>query len=496
MEQVKSALNRNEKLNNTWESFENGFEDQWKRSQVINRRYGDAAPNRNEYLEAQAAAEAQEVKITKAMQEWQKRGTHLEYHKKLTCTEDDHPPVTKTVRITVPAHISKKLMLEPVTNKPMSEEMMKVMLTKTEETQVGGALFQPKNRHYWLGILDYHTRAARWQRLGGVDFLLRRTKQQEAVVPRERPPEEREILAKEIQSLLEKGVYEEVPETEAEEEIFRQYVKSGQWDEEFRKSRLKVKCLNPPGGANRSSTPKHKKSNSLIEFGSDLGMKQKQKRAKREAKKNTKRDQEVGQEEALGLRAQIFYSDLWLKMEGEKARALANLKGSGANKHVRTTTTKQDGVRDLKAIIFVGARFSKWDLRKAFFQVLLQQRLRGMVRTMVQLRRKGVWKWIRLQNTGLSQGLASSPEIITKLFADILRVLRVMGFKCLIKVDDLIAVHPEKIETAMMEAYVITQVLIKLGAVVSGEKCSFPDCLQMTARGSDEADRKHGGSLK
>jgi hypothetical protein len=52
-------------------------------------------------------------------------------------------------------------------------------------------------------------------------------------------------------------------------------------------------------------------------------------------------------------------------------------------------------------------------------------------------------------------------------------VLRVLGFKCLIKVDDLIAVHPAKIETAMMEAYVITQVLIKLGAVVSGEKCDL-----------------------
>jgi len=347
------------------------------------------------------------------------------------------------------------------------------MLKDTESKKVGGALFNNNDRPYWLAILPHHCRAARWQRMGGADFLLRRVKQQSATRPKERDPEERETLATEIASLMEQGVYEEVPQTLEEEEKFREYVKSGQWDAQFRQSRLKARSSNPRGAEIRYSSHKSKKSNSLIQFGSDLGVAVKNKREKRERQQRTKRDTEVQHEANSGLQAQIFYSELWLKVEADKARALADLKHSGANKHARTTKTKQEGVRDLKSLITPGCRFSKWDLRKAFFQILLQARLRSMLRTWVQLRRKGKWGWVRIQNTGLSQGLATSPEIITKLFADVLRVLRQLGIKCLIKVDDLIAVLPEAVEEAMMQTYVITVVLVKLGAVVSSEKCDL-----------------------
>ena len=57
----------------------------------------------------------------------------------------------------------------------------------------------------------------------------------------------------------------------------------------------------------------------------------------------------------------------------------------------------------------------------------------------------GRWRLRRLQYKTLSMGLTVAPEIATKLFSDVLKVLRELSFKVAIKVDDLIAAdadHP------------------------------------------------------
>jgi hypothetical protein len=471
---IQNCLNRGENSELTWESFERGFEKSWIKSQEINRKFGDSLPDYSEYMNSQQMAKNQEKKMKKARRNWKEKSKHPQYHNHMCCSEEDHLPVSRVVKITVPQNIAEKLHLKPVVNRKMSAEILTRMLEGTEKKTIGGALFDPRVKPYWLSILPYHCRAARWQRIGGADFLLRKVRQQPAVIPKEKGKEERELLESVIQPLMDQNVYEEVPQTLEEEEAHREYVRSGQWEIDLKKSRLSVVSTKTQQRASKSSTSKSKESNSnLIAFGSDLGKKEKRKREKKTTAMVNKRDMQVEQEQQAGVVAQIFYSEIWAKMEGEKARALADLKNSGGNKHTRPTKTKQDGVRDLKALVFPGCRFSLWDLRKAFFQVLLQARLRTMLRTWVQLRRKGAWKWVRIQNTGLSQGLAPSPEIITKLFADVLRVLRSMGFKCLIKVDDLVAVLPENIHDAMVQQYVISVVLIKLGAVVSGEKCDL-----------------------
>jgi hypothetical protein len=273
--------------------------------------------------------------------------------------------------------------------------------------------------------------------------------------------EEREAIAKEIEVLLAMGVYQPVPQTPQEEETQRDRVRSGQWDIDQKESRSTTSGRPPT--ALRSP-----KSGSAANLYAD---------SRRKWEADHKADDQCAGETHVDLQAQIFYSDVFLKQEELKRRVLHDLKRSGANPHARQNTVKQDGVKALKGQISDGDRFVLFDLRKAFFQVLILARLRAMLRTMVALRtRKGSdweWTWVRLQYMTLSQGLCVAPEIMTKLMADVLRVFRKLGFRVLIKIDDLVAILPSDLKTAMAQAFTIMTVLCKLGAVFSAEKCEF-----------------------
>ena len=151
-----------------------------------------------------------------------------------------------------------------------------------------------------------------------------------------------------------------------------------------------------------------------------LTSKQDVRRSQRRARQGKDAESQLDAEATVGLRAQIFYRDIFLKSEGEKKWVLHDLKTSKANAHPRRNSVKQDGVNDLKGIVEPGDRFALWDLRKMFFQAAVQQRLRGMLRTKVRLRSDGEWQVQRLQNATMSMGLTVAPEIATKLFADVL----------------------------------------------------------------------------
>ena len=180
------------------------------------------------------------------------------------------------------------------------------------------------------------------------------------------------------------------------------------------------------------------------------------------------------EEETVTLRAQVFYSEIFLKQEKDKRRVLHDLKLSGANNHVRQNAVKQEGVAVLKSMIRPGGRFAMWGLPKAFFQVTVQQHMRPMLRTVVMLPSPtGEWQPRRLQNATLSMGLRVAPEIMTKMFVPILNLLRQLGMRVAMKVDDLVAVLPHAVDQAMMQTAVITQLLVKLGAVMSPNKCEF-----------------------
>ena len=85
----------------------------------------------------------------------------------------------------------------------------------------------------------------------------------------------------------------------------------------------------------------------------------------------------------------------------------------------------------------------------------------------------GEWQPRRLQNATLSMGLRVAPEIMTKMFVPILNLLRQLGMRVAMKVGDLVAVLPNAFDQAMMQTAVITQLLVKLGAVMSPNKCEF-----------------------
>jgi hypothetical protein len=394
----------------------------------------------------------------------ERRRSHPQWHSHLCCTEADHPAELETLEVTIPDMWAKTLKWRNLRGNRkvrMSAAILTKMVKDTERRQVGGALFSQPD--YWCSIMP-NTRSARWQRMGGVDFRLRRVRQQPApceATKQMRPIEERAEIAKQMEELIEMKVYEPVPDSEAHEQAQRERVHSGGWEAAQQRSRssttsgrLPTALRSRSSGTAANLTPHER----------------------RKVEAMLKNESQCVEEADMDLQAQVFYSDVFLKLEAEKARVLLDMKRSGANPHARQNAVKQDGVKTLKGQIADGDRFALWDLRKAFFQVLIQLRLRAMLRTMVALRskgNKGCWEWVRLQYRTLSQGLCVAPELMTKLMADVLRLLRRMGFRVLIKIDDLIAVLPHNLHEAMAQAYTITLLLTKLGAVFSANKCDF-----------------------
>ena len=56
-------------------------------------------------------------------------------------------------------------------------------------------------------------------------------------------------------------------------------------------------------------------------------------------------DVQVEEEATVTLRAQVFYSKIFLKQEKDKRRVFHDLKLSGANNHVRQNAVKQKAWR-------------------------------------------------------------------------------------------------------------------------------------------------------
>ena len=159
----------------------------------------------------------------------------------------------------------------------MSAAILHEMAARTEQDKVGGALF--RNPHYWQQLVP-HTKSARWQQLGGVDFRLRRVKQQGPVQARPKNAEEKMAIAEEMTSLITMGVYEEVPDTEREEDLARDFVISGEWEELQKKSRsLTASGRRPMGVHAIKSTQLSEPRNVLANCGS---------RSRRRAKKKEK----------------------------------------------------------------------------------------------------------------------------------------------------------------------------------------------------------------
>ena len=156
-----------------------------------------------------------------------------EWHEGMCCEESDHEAVEGEWWIVVPQSYQDRLqmVMQP---KYVSGTKLTAMAARTETRKVGGALFQDPD--YWIRVMP-NTKAARWQLRGGVDWRLRRTKQQSVRRERRLSDEDKEELAEEMAALVGMGVYVDVPQSEDEEERERQLVRDGSWDELQKKSR-------------------------------------------------------------------------------------------------------------------------------------------------------------------------------------------------------------------------------------------------------------------
>jgi hypothetical protein len=87
------------------------------------------------------------------------------------------------------------------------------------------------------------------------------------------------------------------------------------------------------------------------------------------------------------ITAQVAYSPCFTieKQGKKKRRLLQNYKAPGGNTAIRNNKHRQGGVPELKGQIRVGGRFLLWDLTDALRQVLVQERCRRMMRTVVWL---------------------------------------------------------------------------------------------------------------
>ena len=106
------------------------------------------------------------------------------------------------------------------------------------EEEGGRALFT--NPECWMALMP-GTKAARWQRLGGVDFRLQRVRQQQITGVREGYAEDTMEITEQVQALVDMGVYEPVPQTEEEESQERHSVQAGTWDQLQTSSRLLIR---------------------------------------------------------------------------------------------------------------------------------------------------------------------------------------------------------------------------------------------------------------
>jgi len=403
---------------------------------------------------------------------------HPEWHPELCCGKADHWEASPNLKVdvTVPAVWNETLQLRHPYNRELkvsavSTTMLTRLASINENKKLGGALFS--NPRYWTRIMP-NTRSARWQLLGGVDWPLRERRQQTWQQVRV-PDLNDEALhtATKLQEFVEQGVYEKVKETEEEEEESRQEVRTGEWRMKMKKAAKSLKfeaaAVKNELDQKTELTKAQKQSQQLLK-----------KTMSTLEQKARKRLKKLSQERAIDevqerLNAQIFYSEVYTipKPESDRRRMLQNLKASKANKHVRLRHKhKQDGVRDLRGMVRPGDRFLSLDLHEAFHQVTVQERLRAMLRVRAWVREPQGVVLRRLQNTTLSQGLCASPELMTKLLADVLRLFRILGIRVRIKIDDIILVV-SSVKEGMMVGWVVSTVMTRLGAVFSKAKCNF-----------------------
>ena len=381
----------------------------------------------------------------------------------------------------------------------MTPAKILALALKTENRQIGGAMF--KNRQVWQELFP-NSQAAAWVKQGGVSWRSRPSPQQTTPPPPTTTEPGLTLTSNYVTQLMTQQVYELVTDTPSQEQEQRRtyqdwYQRTKQSNQATPKQARQVQYVQAgkPQKANpatlrqrmlRSSAP------SNVKMGKDTCTNNKSNRSTPPSGSNSSSSESDSSEPALNGPTtdpvQNCYSRIFCTQEAEKVRALTDMKTSGANKTVRGQKHKCDNILTLHGLIKPGDYFMKWDLRKAFHQVLTHHKYRKLMRSQVAFTDKDLSKLkfnksqlrqmkqckgytiARIQQRTLAQGFIDSSRILKKMLTPAVVTLRKMGMRTCLATDDLI-LAVSNTQDGMLQGYVITYFLgHTLNCILSGNK--------------------------
>ena len=120
--------------------------------------------------------------------------------------------------------------------------------------------------------------------------------------------------------------------------------------------------------------------------------------------------------------------------EGWGIRPVGNLKT--LNSHIQQVPLKMEGIHLLKDILRPGDWMTKVDLKDAYFSIPVSSHDQKFV--------KYRWQGKMYQFNCLPFGLSSAPWIFTKTTKPVVNVLRTLGMRIIIYIDDILVIAPSK----------------------------------------------------
>ena len=158
-----------------------------------------------------------------------------------------------------------------------------------------------------------------------------------------------------------------------------------------------------------------------------------------------------------------FISPMFVVPKGDGAwRPVINLRS--LNQHVTPHHFKMEGIRVVKGLIQKGDWMVKLDLKDAYLSVPIHPQHRKFLRFK--------WEDQLWQFSSLPFGLSSAPYVFTKLLKPVVTVLRKLGIRCVLYLDDMLIMAQSK---ERLRSYLATAVelLVSLGFIINTKKSIF-----------------------
>ena len=438
-----------------------------------------------------------------------KMKNNKDWHPRPCCTVNQHLPSPVTGAMVQFDRDIAELLQVPVGTMQVTAEMLMKMALASLERPVGGAFYTPTARKNWIRLFP-NTLAAHWATIGGAEWRYRPIPQQMKMPDLIQDPAKVEILHKNVLELFHMGVYETVPESEEEEQRDRER------HQEREALYLVTKPAHIPGNGTTSEdtdsdspvfTPfiqadqPQKNNPAVMRATMAATIDPRGRTAESECtnaarcRPNNSSNKSGSSPRWPGTQAppthttdcpnrprrrnetspQTMYSRLFTQPKPEAGagdRLLTDLKTSGVNRSSRKIHFKADNVGTFEGLIKPGDFFWKIDLRKAYHQVLILEKLRKFLRS----------QWIdltpprtirRIQQRTLAQGFGPAGLILGKQLKPLLQMLRAMGIRVCLATDDLIGAVSTT-EQGFKEMFITVRLLVtELGGILSPEKCIF-----------------------